>query len=1071
MGGISDIAADRSAVPSAPPALRFNILGPLEAWAGDRRIELGGPIPRRILAVLLLEPGRLLTVPRLVDSAWPDEPPATASHQVRKAIADLRRRIPGGNRVLVTDGPGYAIAADTPLDATEFDTRTRQARSLIQQGRGEEAAALLGSAMALRRGPVLFGIGGGGVIEAAARAMEERHLAVVEQYFELQLAAGESAELIGELREYTGRHPLQENLRGQLMLALFRSGRRAEALAEYGRLREELAEELGIDPDPHVAKLYERILVESPELDAPVPAGPKPAVAPGPVGPTRPDTDPASARGPGSLPDPVPAPRTTATASGEDPTDPKAAGSPRTLPFDLADFVGRDRELRHLLAAAQPDEQRTRIVAIDGMGGTGKTSLAVRAAYLLADQYPDGQLYLDLRGFSPDERPVNIGTALEVLLRALGVTQDRIPDDVVGQTLLWQSVLAGRRVLLLLDNAGTDAALVSRLLPTTPGCLVLITSRARLVELDSAEWISIDVLAPSESVRLVAQLLGPQRIEAEPEAARELTHLCGYLPLALRIATARLRNRRAWTLEYLVERLRDENRKLDELNSGERGVATTLRLSYQVLPESCRRAFRTLSLHPGREFDAYSAAAVLAEDVRDTEDQLEHLLDAHLLQQPEVGRYSYHDLVRSFARGLCEEMAAEERAAAAKRLLEYYLTASETACEVLYPGRSRRPTGLDLPPLRQPALFRAEGAQTWFAKEHMTLAIVVDRAVTDGYHRHAVCLSRNVAFYLNAQGNLDEFAALTRTAVQAARHLGDAGLLSVSLANLGVACWQLGRYDEGIEVASESLALARRVDDRHTEAHSQGTLGLYKSLLGQFAEALEHLQAAVALERELESPRAEADTLTALSTLYEQWGRYEEAAEAAMRAVALVGGLDRHENALVAQTDLALARLGLGDLVGAEQCLAEARELCAHRNEPGLMALAMALSAEVAHCSGDRELADGFAARAREQVEQSLSPLRQAKTFNVLGRLLHCQGEYAEALRLHSQAYEVAATVSFRIEEAYALAGMAAAADGLGDEGARRIHAAAAEEVFGLLGVPAERRRRPADRVTPSAPR
>ncbi|MFC1400696.1 MULTISPECIES: BTAD domain-containing putative transcriptional regulator [Streptacidiphilus] len=1037
--------------------MQFNILGPLEAWSDGRRLELGGPIARRILAVLLLEPGKLLTVSRLVDAAWPDNPPTTASHQVRKAIADLRRRIPGGSDVLITDGPGYAIAAHTPLDATQFDAKAREAKALIQQGRTEEATVLLGAAIALRRGPALSGIGGGGIVESVARVMEERHLEVVEQYFELQLASGKSVELVGDLREHTSRHPLQETLRGLLMLALFRSGRRAEALTEYGRLREELAEELGVDPDPQLARLYEKILVESPELDGPA----RPAEVPAP---RRPEPEPPRA------PVPAPIPVARPAIPVDQGTEAEAASAPRTLPYDLADFVGRDKELGQLLATARRDEQRTRIIAIDGMGGTGKTSLAVRAAYLLADDYPDGQLYLDLRGFSPDERPVNISTALEVLLRTLGVNQDRIPDDLVGQKLLWQSVLAGRRVLLLLDNASADAALVSRLLPTTPGCLVLVTSRARLVELDGAEWISIDVLAPEESLQLVAQLLGPERVEAEPDAARELTHLCGYLPLALRIATARLRNRRAWSLQYLVERLRDENRKLDELNSGERGVATTLRLSYQVLPESCRRAFRSLSLHPGREFDAHSAAAVLAESVQDTEDHLEQLLDAHLLQQPEVGRYAYHDLVRSFARGLCDELAAADRAAAAERLLEYYLTASEAACEVLYPGRSRRPTGLELPPLRQPGLLKPEGAQTWFAKEHITLASVVHRAVTDGYHRHAVCLSRNVAFYLNAQGNLDEFAELTRIAVQSARHLGDAGLLSVSLANLGVACWQLGRYDEGIEVASESLQLAVRVGDRHTEAHSQGTLGLYKSLLGQFSEALGHLEQAVALERELDSPRAEADTLTALSTLYEQWGRYREAAEAAQRAVALVRGLDRHENALIAQTDLALALLGLGDLDGAGRCLAEARGLPVDRCEPGQMALTMALSAEVAYSAGDLEQAEGFADQARERVEQSLSPLRRAKVGNVLGRLLRSLGRHAEAQRLHGQAYKVAAAISFRIEEAYALAGLAATAVALGDSVAADVHHTAAEELFALLGVPTDRRRRPASQVTRQLP-
>ncbi len=872
----------------------------------------------------------------------------------------------------------------------------------------------------------------------------------------MQLAAGKSAELVGELRQYASANPLRESLRGLLMLALFRAGRRAEALTEYGRLREELAEELGVDPDPHVARLYEKILVESPELEAP--ARPEPDSGRAGASPV----DRESAPGPAAPAHPAAAERPPAQSDAADEV-------PRTLPFDLADFVGREKELGQLLDTAKPDPHRTRIVAIDGMGGTGKTSLAVRAAYLLAGSYPDGQLYLDLHGHSPVERPVTVGRALEVLLRALGVPQEQIPDDEVGRMLLWRSVLARRRILLLLDNAGGDSTLVGRLLPTTASCLVLVTSRARLVELDGVEWISLDVLAPRESLLLVSQLLGSPRVEAEPEAAEELVRLCGHLPLALRIATARLRNRRAWTLQYLVERLRDENRKLDELNSGERGVATTLRLSYQVLPEACRLAFRSLSLHPGREFDAHSAAAVLAQDVWETEDQLEHMLDAHLLQQPEMGRYAYHDLVRGFARGLCEDLAATDRDAAAKRLLEYYLTASETACDVLYPGRARRPTGLDLPPVRQPDLCRAETAQSWFAKEHLTLAGVVHLAANDGYHRHAVCLSRNVAFYLNAQGDFEEFAHLTRIAVQAARQLDDAGLLSVSLANLGVACWQLGRHDEGIEVATESLELAVRVGDRQTRRTPRGHWGCTEVPAGQFAEALEHLQEAAALERDLDSPRAEADTWTAISALYEQWGRYQEAADAAQRAVTLVEGLDRHENALVAQTDLALARIGLGDLVGAEECLVQARQLCVERQVPGLLALSLALSAEVAQRSGDPDAAGRFVEEAAEHVRESPSPLRRSKTENILGRLLLGRGEHAAAQHLHARAYEVATTAGFRMEEAYALSGMAAAADALGDVEVAAAHHAAAEELFTLLGVPADRRR--AAPVTPPASR
>ncbi|GAB2698248.1 AfsR/SARP family transcriptional regulator [Kitasatospora kifunensis] len=1029
--------------------LRFNILGPLEGWEDGRRLRLGGTIRERVLVTLLLETGKVLPVSRLVAAVWAEDPPATASHQVRKAVAELRRSMLDGGEVLVTDGPGYRAAlGDGQLDLTEFGALVRAARQAALAGRPAEAVEALRGALALWRGPVLSGAGGP-VIEAAATALDEHRLAAAEQLFELRLGLGESAELVVDLRQLVHQHPLRETLRGQLMLALYRSGRQAEALEEYGRVRELLVEELGIDPGPSLARIHQGILRDSPELAAvalpsavPVPV---PALVPSSAASL--PADPSSAVPLALTDDPLPVVH---------PVTP--ADSPSTLPYDLADFTGRDRELRELLACAQQEgEPRTRIVAIDGMGGSGKTSLAVRAAHRLAGAYPDGQLHIDLRGHAPGEPPVSAGTALHTLLRALGLPGDRIPEDVSARTALWRATLVGRRLLLLLDNAA-DAAAVRPLLPSSPGCLVLVTSRARLVDLDGARWISIDVLAPEESASLVTEILGAARIAAEPEAAAELARLCGHLPLALRIATARLRNRPRWTLRYLADRLRDETRRLDELSSGERSVAATLRLSYQTLDEQSRSAFRLLALHPGGDLDVYSAAALLGSAARSAESVLELLLDVHLLQQPEIGLYTFHDLVRSFAQSLRGGPTEAADAAAVERLLDYYLTATEAACEQLFPGRRSRPTGIPASSAELPGLADTAGAQAWFTREHAALRSAVALAERHGYDRHTVCLARNVMFQLNARGHLDEFQALGRIAVTAARRLGDLALLGVSLANLGVACWKLGHFTEGIEVAQEARDVAARLGDRHTEAHSESTLGLYKSLLGRFAEALTHLTRAVAHERELGSIRAEAESLTLLSALYEQWGRYREAAEAARRAVELGRQLGRHENELVALTDLAFALLGLGDYAEAAQCLGQARELCDETKEPGQVALALALSAEVADRLGCPEQAAGHLDRALALIGSSSSPLRRAKVENTAGRLLHRRGEHASALALHRHAHELAAAIDYRTEEAYALAGLAQAAQALGEPGAAD-HRVAAERLFTALGVPADRRR------------
>ncbi|WP_406739747.1 BTAD domain-containing putative transcriptional regulator [Streptomyces atratus] len=894
----------------------------------------------------------------------------------------------------------------------EFGLLIREAKLKASDGRTAEAVEILRGALALWRGPVLSG-GGGPVIEAASTSIEERRLTAAEQLFELQLALGDTAELIVEMRELVQQHPLRESLRGQLMLALYRSGRQAEALDEYGRVRELLAEELGIDPGPNLTKLYEGILRESPDLAGPEPAAAAPVVAV-------------------ALP----------------------AEPPSTLPYDLADFTGRDRELAEILqGAGSGGEQGPRIVAIDGMGGCGKTSLAVRAAHRLAPDYPDGQLHIDLRGYTPGDQPVTAGIALDTLLRAVGVPGNLIPDDVPARTALWRATLVGKRLLILIDNAG-DAAAIRPLLPLSPGCLVMVTSRARLVDLDGAQWISIGVMPPEDSAMLVAETLGAERVAAEPEAAVELARLCGHLPLALRIATARLRNRPRWTLQYLAERLRDETRRLDELSSGARSVSATLRLSYQALDEECRNAFSTLALHPGSDMDVHAAGALLGSSSRDAEDLLEMLLDVHLVQQPEIGLYTFHDLVRSFAHSLLVE--SPEDSAAVERLLGYYLTATEVACDLLYSGRRRRSTGIEPSKAELPDLAAPEQARRWFLREQTSLLAAVTLAERRGHDRYVVCLARNLVFQLNDLGLLEEFGELSRVAVAAAGRLEDLALLGVSLSNLGVACWKLGRLSEGLEAARKSRDVAVRLGDLHTQAHSESILGQFNSLLGDFSAALGHMETAIAHERDLDMPRAEAESLTILSTLYEQWGRYEEARDAAERSAELSRKLGQHEGLPGAITDLAFAHVGLGAYEEADRCLAEARALYGDAGNEVNLALTLALSADVENRLGKPPRVPDPAELALDMMRTNSSPLRRAKVENVVGRLRRRQGDMAAALALHTHAHELASSLSYRIEQAYALAGMA---DALGNTPDATRYRAEAEQLFTDMGVPADHRR------------
>lgn len=392
-----------------------------------------------------------------------------------------------------------------------------------------------------------------------------------------------------------------------------------------------------------------------------------------------------------------------------------------------------------------------------------------------------------------------------------------------------------------------------------------------------------------------------------------------------------------------------------------------------------------------------------------------------------------------------------------ERLLGYYLTAAETACDVLYPGRRHRPTGVERSAADLPDLGDAERARTWFTREQDALLAAVALAERRGLDRYVVCLSRNLAFQLNARGNLEEYRATGRASVAAAKRLGDLALLGMSLSNLGVACWRLGRFEEGLEAAREGRDVAARTGDRHTEAHSEGTLGQFNSLLGNFPEALTHLRRAIAFERELGAPRAEADNLTLLSTLYEQWGRYEEAEAAALRAIDLQAGLGRFENQFTAFTDLAFAYAGLGRWEDAALGLDRARARLGQGADPGNTAVTLALSADVDQHLGRPTRVPDPAEQALELVSSYSSPLRRAKVENIVGRLRGRQGEYEAARELHASALESAASMRYRIEEAYALSGLADAADG--DTDAAR-HRAAAEKLFERMGVARDRRRR-----------
>ncbi|MFJ3231489.1 BTAD domain-containing putative transcriptional regulator [Streptomyces sp. NPDC086787] len=987
------------------PAVRLNVLGALECWAGDSRVSLGGTKAERVLGFLLLSHNRAVPVARLVEAVWSTEPPSTAAHQIRKTISTLRRTLPGGADLLRTDGAGYrAVVTADQLDLREFEELLRSATESHTAGRQKDAAAELRAALDLWRGPVLDGLDGE-TIDIPVNVLTEMRLAAVEHYARLRLDTGGLDGLAPYLREHVDAHPLRESLRELLMTALYRTGRHADALEEYALVRRLLVEELGADPSPQLAKLHEAILRQSPELSE-APATPR-------------------------LHGPVPEPGTVRC----------------TLPYDLPDFTGRQDTVRRILAAVADGR---RIITIDGMGGSGKTALAVHIANRLAERYPDGQLFLDLLGFTPGQTPLHPLEALDHLLRSLGVPSDRIPESLPERRALWRSVTANRRLLLVLDNV-RDCAQVEPLLLGTEDSATIVTSRTRLVEIDGAEWFSVGSLSMEDSMELLGRVLGEDRDDVE--ARTLLAGMCAGLPLALRIVSARLRNRPQWTVRYLVDRMRSEARTLTELRVGERSVAASLQLSYRAMSESQRAAFRLLGWHPGADFDVHSAAALLGTDAQEAEAVLEELLDANLLEQHTLGRYTLHDLVRWFARDLRGGTLADREEDSVQRLLDHYLLTLERACDLLFPGRTRHPVTLPEETASLPVLDSERAALRWLDAEYPALRDAAQLAFDVGLDLHAAYLPRGLAFYLNLRGWWTEFRDVQVLAVRAARRLDDPLLLRISLTNLGLALWKMGDLRGCLVQLDEALAMAEREGEPRGVAACLGRIGMCYSSLGQYEDALRHLDRALALNREHALRREEAEALANRSSALNCLGRYAEAAETALRAVRLDRLLGERDHELYARTELAVAHLGMGR---PDRAVRELADLAAESDgfrQPGTVGLMLAYRAEAYQRLGRAADADACTAQARKLVEVS-GAIRRAETENVLGRIHRRRHDHTAALRLHRSAYERSAAMDLRVEMARAQAGVAAVAQAMGDpETAAEAHAAA-RDLFDAIGVP-----------------
>jgi DNA-binding SARP family transcriptional activator/Tfp pilus assembly protein PilF len=1052
-------------------AVQVQLLGPVRAWRDEHELELGGPARRAVLGMLAMRANHVVSRSELIDGLWGEDPPDSAVNGVHVHVAGLRRvleprrahRAPG--QVLLARGPGYLLRLETgQLDAEALGQHLAQARRSSAGGDLEAAAGSLDAALSLWHGAPLSGLPGPWAAIERVR-LDELRLAAIEERVDVLIALGRHQQAAAQLAALIREHPLRERFREQMMLALYRCGRQADALAEFAAARQVLAGELGIEPGPELRRLHQQILTADAALS----------------------------------PSAVPAAPADVASAGRR----LAEVVPRELPADADSFTGRAGELALLdlilqagdgPAGRDNGEGAPPTAVISGTAGVGKTTLGVHWAHRARHAFPDGQLYVNLRGYDPAE-PMPAADALAAFLRALGLAGPDIPADTDERAARYRSLLDGRRMLIVLDNAATVEQ-VRPLLPGTPCCAVVVTSRdslAGLVARNGARRLDLELLPPDDAVALLRALIGA-RADDDPAAARTLAGQCARLPLALRVAAELTAARPALSLAQLVGELADEQRRLDLLDAGgdpRTAVRGVFSWSYRHLPPDAARAFRLIGLHPGPDLDAYAAAALAGTTLERGRAACDLLARAHLVHPVRAGRYAMHDLLRAYATHLSITQdgiasvpwdaaglrdtpgpgnADSESRTALSRLFDYYLAAAASAMDILVPvERHRRPL-IPAPATSIPLLADPAAARAWLDAERTALVGVAACTAARGWPGHCTRLSTIVCRYVETGGHYADAVTIHTHARHAAREMGERTAEAHALNNLGIVSARLGRYPEASAHLRESLALFHGVGDRSGAARALTNLASAEWRQSRYAQAASYHQQALAMFREIGDPIGEARALNGLGLVDWQQGRNAQAAGHFQQALALFAELGDRSNEAHALGNLGMVvgRMGcdvqagqylrqalsllrqIGDRSGAASVLTDLGSVACRQGRYQAAAhyqqQALALFRRIGERSGEAEALNGFGevllamaqpgpAHAQHTAAMALSRQigdqhEQARAHNGLGAALLADGLPSRARAQHEAALALASRSGDRYEQSRARQGLARSTEG-----------------------------------------